>query len=186
MRSIYQSPVRSRFGIKRRNHNERAYIAIKLLRPTLTHLDGFLPPPEFLRTFFGRNFGLERCHSCSVDVLQLLEALPDSNREPCCNGCTESRGFEHGWTLDRNTNKICLGLHFVNNLTRLYWDGTTSLHAEVRIRHSAIYGQLSQSLPTILLHGIENRLRLETCRLESCSRNMTFLGVCCYTNYDSR
>lgn len=53
----------------------------------------------------------------------------------------------------------------------------TYLHRQIRITHPTINSQLGQLLPTILLHRIQNGLRLKARRLQRRPRNMALLGI---------
>ncbi|KAI6752395.1 hypothetical protein HG530_013764 [Fusarium avenaceum] len=53
----------------------------------------------------------------------------------------------------------------------------TYLHDEIRVAHATVDSQLCQRMSAVLLHGVENGLCLETCRLESGSRHVTALRV---------
>lgn len=107
-------------------------------RPTFAHLDRFLPPPELLCALLSSDLGVEFCDPGSVDVLQLVEAFPYPDGKTCCNCGTESSGFEHCWAFDWYANKICLGLLNISHLEGDILVRITNLHAQIRIRHSAI------------------------------------------------
>ena len=53
----------------------------------------------------------------------------------------------------------------------------TNLHAEIRVRHSAIHGQFSKRSPTILGHSVEDGFGLETGCFQRGARDVAFLRV---------
>ncbi|KAI6752396.1 hypothetical protein HG530_013765 [Fusarium avenaceum] len=58
-----------------------------LVGPALGHLNGFGPATEPLGGFLLGNLRLEDGAALRVHVLELVEALPDSNGEPGCDCC---------------------------------------------------------------------------------------------------
>lgn len=81
-----------------------------LAGPALAHLDSLLPALESLVGIRGSNLGLEHSLAFSVDVLEVLEGLPDTNSESGSNRSTESSGLTHRRSVNWNTNDIGLGL----------------------------------------------------------------------------
>jgi hypothetical protein len=53
----------------------------------------------------------------------------------------------------------------------------TNLHAEIRVRHSAIHGQFSKRSPTILGHSVEDGFGLEASRFQRGARDVAFLRI---------
>lgn len=53
----------------------------------------------------------------------------------------------------------------------------TYLHCQIRIAHAPIDSQLRESMSTVLFHGIQNGLGLETSSLQRRTGNVALLGV---------
>jgi len=148
-----------------------------LLQPAFAHLNGLLPPAKLLRALFCRDFWRELCHPSRVDVLQLIEGLPYSNCKPCSDRSAKRCSLKHGWALHRNAYEVRLGLLMSGIGTSMLWKRETYLHAKIRVRHPTVDCQLGKCLPAVLLHGVENRLCLETGGFEGCSCDMPLLSV---------
>lgn len=65
---------------------------------------------EHLLAFFLVYIRLEDHTIFLVDLLQLIELLPDVNGESGRNSRTQRGGFAHGRTVYGNTDDVCLGL----------------------------------------------------------------------------
>lgn len=81
-----------------------------LAKPALAHLHGLLPAAEALSRLLGLYLGLEGGAALGVDVLEVVEALPDADGQASRDGGAEGGGFAHGGAVDGDTNQVGLGL----------------------------------------------------------------------------
>jgi len=73
---------------------------IPLFRPTSAHLHSLLPPRKLPILLLRRDLWRERLDARCVDVLELVEGLPDADGEAGCDCGAEGSGFEHAGPLD--------------------------------------------------------------------------------------
>jgi hypothetical protein len=55
--------------------------------------------------------------------------------------------------------------------------GKHYLHAQIRITHTSVHSEFSKFVTRILLHGTQNGLSLEACRLESGTGDVAALRI---------
>lgn len=82
----------------------------RLASPPLGHLNRLLPRLEPSFRFLISDLGLKNGPALRVDILEVTEVLPDSHGETGRDGGAKSRCFPHGWSIDRDANKIRLRL----------------------------------------------------------------------------
>ncbi|KAH6609764.1 hypothetical protein Trco_003110 [Trichoderma cornu-damae] len=97
----------------------------------------------------------ENGSAVDVDIVQVLEAVPNTDRQPRGDGGAERRGLAHSRTHAHKTY----------------------LHNQIRVAHAAVHGELGQRLSAVLLHGAQDGLRLEACGLERGAGDVAALGV---------
>lgn len=82
----------------------------RLVGPALAHLDGLLPAAETVVGLGLGDLGLEDCLTLDVDVLEVLECLPDTGGEASGDGGTEGCGLAHRRTVDVDADEVGLSL----------------------------------------------------------------------------
>lgn len=86
------------------------FFFLLLVDPALAHLNSLLPAREALGRLLGRDLGLEDGAALGVDVLEVVEAVPDADSETGSNGSAESGRLAHCGAVHGDTNEVGLGL----------------------------------------------------------------------------
>lgn len=81
-----------------------------LVRPALGHLHGLLPPGKALVGLLLGHLGLEDRASLGVDILEVIEALPDAGSHAGGDGCAKCGCLTHGGAVDVDSDEIGLSL----------------------------------------------------------------------------
>lgn len=156
--------------------------ATSLVGPALAHLNGLLPAGEAGAGVLGGNLGLEYRAALSVDILEVVKAVPDADSQTGGNGGTQRGRLAHGRAVHGDSDKVGLGLAallawFAREGGLYLYSMITYLHNKIRVAHAAVNGELSEGLAAVLLHRVEDGLGLEAGGLEGGAGNVAALGV---------
>lgn len=132
---------------------------VSLLKPANSSLNTSVPLLHHSGSLLLSSLGSKLGHTVSVDVLEILNGLPDANSKAGSNGSTKSSGLSHGGSLDLNAENVGL-----------------DLHGNVRVGHTTVNSQLGEGLTRVLGHSVEDGSGLEAGGLEGGSADMGLGG----------